>query len=415
MQLAFVRNIHPKVLTQIEYLISTSNDSTDPLVLSYGALASSSPPEIQHRVVQFLMERMDAKKGDNSMLVHFVHSLGNTESNLADKPLLQLVTHDNPSVKMAVAYALRYSVGSKEVQSALASALLQNQDPDFAEMVVRALIAGGQSQQLSKIEPIDDTLFQAVVIHTKNNTVLRAMVTYYVKLLGPKAPRKYMDVLSAVHKRDTTWNEQNSVYDLVDDLNTRSSDLTNYPSNRAYIWGKSLGVTDVKLDIAFGAFAGFGGSANPNYFKLFAKGIAQGYAFGYTKTAFEALISSVNAPGATSIKNRLYVSIVGKVLVDYSKEIPTCRFWSYPLYSSPDYTLLSFSTKVFIYVGFLDFTLSLNAKLGVVATLAACINKCVTAKGSIVPTVTVTAAASATASLVVSTSIQYIRLLCIII
>ena len=281
-------------------------------------------------------------------------------------------------------------------------------DPDFADMVVRAMIAGAQSQQLSKINPIDDSLFQAVVLHTKNNTVLRAMVTYYVKLLGPKVPRKFMDVLSGtVRKRDTTWNEKSSVYDLVEDLNTRNSDLANYLSNRAYIWGKSLGVTDIKLDIALGTFVGFGGSANPNVFKLFAKGIAQGYAFGYTKTAFEALISSVNAPGTTGIQNRFYVSIVGKVLVDYSKEIPMCKSLSYPLYSSPDYTLLSFSYKVFVFVGFLDFSISLNAKLGVEATLTACISKCLTATGSIVPTVTVTAAASASISLVVSKTIAH--------
>ena len=130
-QLAFVRNIHPEILTQVEYLIATSNDSTDPLVLSYGALASSSQPEVQHRIVQFLMERMDAKNGDHSTLVHFIHSLGNTESNLADMPLLQLITHSNPSVRMAVVYALRYSVESKEVQSALVLALRQNPDPDI--------------------------------------------------------------------------------------------------------------------------------------------------------------------------------------------------------------------------------------------------------------------------------------------
>ena len=107
--------------------------------------------------------------------------------------------------------------------------------------------------------------------------------------------------------------------------------------------GASRSVSSIGLNLAFDAFARFGGSANPLSYKLFARGIAQGYAFGYTKTAFEVLISSVNAPGVNSIQDRLYVSLVGKVLVDYSKEIPSCRSWSYPLYKSLTYVLLQFT------------------------------------------------------------------------
>ena len=398
-QLAFVQNVHPNVLSEIENIIKSGNDSTDPLILSYGALASSATPELQHRIVEFLKSQMD-QQDDHSKLIHLIHSLGNTESSTIDREIIQLLGHDNPSIRLAAVYALRYRVSSEDVQYALSLALRGNPDPDFVEMVLRALNAGAESQHLSEIEPIDDSLFEAVLQQARNNTDLLAKLSYYVKMLGPKAPYKWMvSLVDNHHKRDTNWNENNALYNLVSDLNTRTSDLSNYPTNKAYIWSKSLGVSSIGLNLAFGAFAGFGGSANPLSYKLFARGIAQGYAFGYTKTAFEALISSVNAPGVNSIQNRLYVSIVGKVLVDYSKEIPTCRSWSYPLYKSPTYDLLKFTYSIPIYVGTIDFGVTISANLGIAATLTACINNCIQAKGAIVPTITVTATGSATGTL----------------
>ena len=271
------------------------------------------------------------------------------------------------------------------------------------------MIAGVESKQYSEsgVVAVGDHFFKAITQCAKNNTELRAMVYYYVMLLGPKAPKEWMGVMrTALQKRGTTWNDKSdSLYDLVQDYNTRNSDVTNYPLNKAYIWSKSFGVPDVKLDIAFGAFAGFGGSANPTSYKLFAKGIARGYAYGYTATAFEALILSEYKPGASSISNKFYVSIVGIVLADYSKEIPTCKTWTYSRNGtslSKEYTLLSFTYSIFIYVGTLDFSMSLTAKLGVDASLTACINKCLTANAAVIPSVTVTATAGASVSIVVS-------------
>eukprot|EP00731_Ephydatia_muelleri_P031258 Em0022g772a len=401
-QLAFVRNVHPDILAQIENLIVSSNDTTDSLILSYGALAASSP-DLRQRIVQFLQERVDNAKGSASVLIHLIHSLGNTESSLADSTLLQLIAHDNSGVRLAAVYALRYSVESKDVQNEFLVGLRSHQDTDFVEMVARALIAGAESKQHSGTVPVGDALFEALLQHAKNDTELRAMVYYYVMLLGQKAPKEWKPMIrpAAIQKRDTTWNDNSDpLYNLVQDSNTRSSDITNYPVNRAYIWSKSLGVSDIRLDLAFGAFAGLGGSANPTSFKLFAKGIARGYAFGYTATAFEALITSENKPGANSIVNRLYVSIVGKVLVDYSKEIPTCEDWSYPLYQSPDYTLLNFKYSIFIYVGTLNFSIGLSTNLGVTASLTACINTCLSAKAALTPHITIKVTARASITLI---------------
>ncbi|KAL5489314.1 hypothetical protein EMCRGX_G018392 [Ephydatia muelleri] len=407
LELAFVRNVRPEIVAGIEKIIQTSNDTTDPLILSYGALAGGSSPEVRQRIVQFLQERVHEAKDDASVLIHLIHSLGNTKSSLADSTLFQFLGHNDSTIRLAAVYALRYSVESKDVQDVLLNGLCKHDDTGFAEMVLRAMIAGVESKQYSEsgVVAVGDDFFKAIMQCAKNNAELRAMVYYYVMLLGPKAPKEWMGVMrTALQKRGTTWNDKSdSLYDLVQDYNTRNSDVTNYPLNKAYIWSKSFGVPDVKLDIAFGAFGGFGGSANPTSYKLFAKGIARGYAYGHTATVFEALILSEYKPGTSSISNKFYVSIVGIVLADYSKEIPTCKTWTYSRNGtslSKEYTLLSFTYSIFIYVGTLDFSMSLTAKLGVDASLTACINKCLTANAAVIPSVTVTATAGASVSII---------------
>ena len=400
-QIAFMRNVKVNILSKLEGFITISSDVTDTLLLAYGALASKSSPEVQNRIVQFLEQKMDSS-GDHATLIHYIHSLGNTESSQANKKIVEFIKHVNPSVRMAAVYGLRYGVEKKEVQDALLYAVRQNKDAEFTEAVVRTLVAAAENKQLTSMEPIDGVFFEELLDQTRNNTVTRSILSNYVKLLGSKVPAKWNDLMNKmVQKRDAKWDKVNSVYDEVENINDRKSDLQNYPLNRGYLWGKSLGVSDLKLDVGLGAFMGYGGKANPTSFKLFTRGVAKGYAFGHTKTAFDAQMYSINAPGG-SIENRLYIAIAGKVLVDYSKEIPTCKNWEYPLYHSPSYTLLTASSKVYIYVAYLDFTFSLSAKLDIKATLTACINMCVQAKGTLVPSVTVTATADAARNFMVS-------------
>eukprot|EP00731_Ephydatia_muelleri_P006289 Em0003g537a len=336
-QLGLIANIHPDMLSHVETLITSSSDTTDALILSYGALASSLSPELQHRI---------------------------------------------------------------KVQSALRHALEANPSEALTEMVLRSIIAGAESN----LQPISDQLFETIVTAiNRNNTELKMLLAYYIHLLGSNVPNKWSFVLlSHLKKRGTTWNEKNQLYDLIQDVATRESDLNLYPSNKAYIWRKSFGISRVGLDTAFGAFAGFGGSTNPSSFKLFAKGVARAHAFKYSKTVFEALLLSEKKPGEDYISNNLYVNIAGKVLIDYQKQIPTCRSWTNPLYHSPTYTLFKVSTSVFIYVGLLSFEVSLTARLNIGAASSACIQKCVSAKGALLPSVTVEATGTATGSIVVS-------------
>eukprot|EP00731_Ephydatia_muelleri_P019826 Em0012g651a len=187
-QLAFVRNVRPEIVAEIENLIRSSNDTTDPLILTYGALAASSP-QLRERIVQFLQERVHDANDNTIVLIHLVHALGNTESSLVDTTLPPLVAHSNPEVRLAAVYSLRYSVESKEVQDALLDGIRNHQDTDFAVAVTRALAAGAEWKQQTGALPVGKNLFEAITHHARNHTELRAMVYYYVMLLGPNAPK----------------------------------------------------------------------------------------------------------------------------------------------------------------------------------------------------------------------------------
>ena len=411
-QLAFVANIHPDMLSHIENLITSSSDTTDALILSYGALASSLSPELQHRIVSFLVNCIN-QTTDPSMLVHYIHSLGNTQSQLANPMLLHLLAEQShPNVRLAAVYALRYSTGSVEVQNALRHALESDPSEELTEMVLRSLIAGAESNLL----PISDQFFGTIVTAVnRNNTELKMLLANYIHLLGSNAPNKWSAVLLGhLKKRDTTWNEKNQLYDLVKNEATHESDLDMYmyPINKAYTWGKSFGVSQVGLNSAFGAFAGFGGDTNPSSYKLCAKGIARAHAYGYSKVVFEALLMSEKKSEEDNINNKLYVSIVGKVLINYQRQIPTCKSWTYPLYHSPVYTLKRITKSVFVYAGLLKFEINLRAKININAALTTCIKSYISAKAVLVPSIAVEATADTTGSIAVSvfSNLLHIRL-----
>ena len=98
--LAFVEKVHPDTLSLIETLIASSDDPTDTLILSYGALASSLPPQQKDQVVHFLVNRIN-QTTDPSILVHYIHSLGNTQSQMTTEIFIDLLTHGNPIVQLA--------------------------------------------------------------------------------------------------------------------------------------------------------------------------------------------------------------------------------------------------------------------------------------------------------------------------
>ena len=401
-QLAFVPNIHPDMLSRIEDIIKSTNDPTDPLILSYGAVASSLSPQLQSRVVRFLHNRVD--KDDDDTSIHLIHAMGNMKSNLTDEHFIASLSHENPSIRLAAIYALRQRTDSPEIRHSLLRTLRSFPSREVTEMTLKALIAGAEGYH-SYPAVANDSLFEQLVTATEGDIEQRAMLAYYVRLLGPLSPKHWLPMVgSGRQRRGKVWNENKNEYNLVLDYETRNKDVSTYPSHKAYLWGKSLGNSKINMAASFGAFAGVaaGSAEAPGGFKLFAKGIVRGQAFGRSKTAFEALARSENEPGSGNIKNKLYLSIVGIVLLNLEKEIPACSPWGLPLFEGPDFPLIDFNFKLFIFVGMLKFRLTVTAILRLDLALTVCVKECITAKGRITPSVGFSAVAEAGAVILVS-------------
>ena len=402
-QVAFIRNPHSDSLADIERLVITSKESNDPLLLSYGALASQLSGDAKQQIVKFLLN-FHSIENNNTTLVHLIHALGNTESSEIGNFIINYLSHSDPNIQLAAVYALRYIMDST-IQSEFIHILeSKNSSCFFAEAVIRALIAEAEWKSSRKVQPISTKLFKALVNATSDNKILVQMLLHYTTLIE-EIPREWLAILKQnIHKRGTTiWNSADQIYNLVLSRSDRDYDMEAYPCNKAYLWAKSIGLKVLRLEGAFGSFAGFGCSTqHPTNYKLFARGLVRGYAFKFSKTAIEALLLSEKKPGSQMIENRVYFSIVGKVLADKCSDIPTCKTCNFPLYSSPDYTLLKISVPIFIYVGYLTFSLELKTRLGIDASLGACITDCVSVKGSLEPSAALIASAQTSATIIVS-------------
>ena len=88
--------------------------------------------------------------------------------------------------------------------------------------------------------------------------------------------------------------------------------------------------------------------------QIFAKALAQGHAFGRTATALE--VEFLRRRNYTSVYQKCYAKVIGKVLKDEAGYVPlACIKWTKPLFQSSWLTLFYFEASVFIYVGTLDF------------------------------------------------------------
>eukprot|EP00731_Ephydatia_muelleri_P006400 Em0003g648a len=397
-QLAFVPKVALDVLSLIEDMIKSSNTRSDPLVLTYGALASSLSPQLQSRALQFLCNCTD--RNDDDTHVHLIHAMGNMESNLTDEHLINSLSHDSPSVRLAAIYALRHRTEWPEVQRSLLRTLRSFPSKDVTDMILRTLIAGAESHRHSYPEAVNDAFLEQLLVATEDDFEQRAMLTHYARLLGPTSSNRWFSVIRK--KRGSVWNDNSKMeYNLVSNLENRNKDVINYPSNKAVLWGNKIGNSKINIAAAFGGFVGVGaGTADqPGGFKVLAKGVVQGQAFGHSATIFEAMAQSLNQPGSAEIKNTMYLKIARFVLLSIEKDIPACTPWALPLFETPDYPILDISPTIFIFVGFLKFHVSLTATLRLDLSLTVCVKDCISAIGQITPSIEVSATGGASASI----------------
>ena len=78
----------------------------------------------------------------------------------------------------------------------------------------------------------------------------------------------------------------------------RRNDVIDYPYHKAYIWGRTLGVDDMKLKVGAGAFAGISINSTNTSFKFYAKVVAKVCIFDIPLNVLD-METSINNVGKT--------------------------------------------------------------------------------------------------------------------
>lgn len=444
--IAFANTPHLKFIKMLERLIDVDVTSSDPLLLAYGSLASSasgtsSSDGTEEHIVTFLLHRLNeveklSPANNTWPLVHLIHSLGNTESKLVIDTLLKYLIHNDLDIQLAAIGALRVHTTEQTVQEAFSDVLQLATMEEQVEQISRTLIDGLEHMKLNRHrqhdtnEPSEDFLILLVsATMQSNNSQLHELVLHYLQQLDSNDARQLMDILRnfmAKHpefeegevyyiddevengtakarlRRGSDWDAANSIYNLVASYAQRRNDVSTYPKHKAYIWGKKFGLKKVYAQIAAGGFAGL--KSDGSGYKLFAKAIAQGHAFGKTATALHA--EFLRRRSGSSIYQKIYAKVVGKTLINEAGTLPLgCNSLTKNLLST-SIKIFRFKYSVFIYVGTLDFYIAMYAKLGLNLKVTFC-ETTVKACATLIPYATLRAEGGASATILVSCSATF--------
>ena len=417
MYIAFISNPHPEFVSRLEALIDKDTESSDPLLLAYGALASKASPQIQQKIVHFLKARLKNIRQENpTSLVHVLHSLGNSGSDLATELLLGYVNSTNPKVQLAAIYALRKHTNVLAVQETFTALVSHNDVKEEQVMtVVQTLISGLEHLNVNGKSPTANSqLIQTLVATAVKFSIpkLHHLVLQYLRDSKTAEAWKYAKLLGQVRtehkttanstfsrqKRGSDWTESSSLYDRIAPYSARVEDVNMYPRNYAYLWGQSFGNGDVNADVAAGAFAGLNSDATR--FKLFARAVAKVRAFKCSGPGMD--IQILYEKTGNELLTEVLASVSNNVLTNINRLVrDKCISDHWPIHSSR-HTLLSCSDKIFILVGFLRYSISLTAQIDIDGEANICITPPLSASALITPRVSVRGHGSGSASLLVS-------------
>ena len=422
MYIALISNPHPEFVSRLEELIDKDMESIDPLLLAYGALASKASLQMQQQIVSFLKARLRSIRQENPIgLVHLIHSLGNSGSDLTTELLLGYINSTNSKIQLAAIYALRKHTNAEVVQEKF-TALFRDKGVKEEQVmtIVQTLISGLEHLKVAGIKTTDNL----ELIHTLVTTAakfsspkLHSLVLQYLTHSKTSEARKYAKLFGQEvttqkttgnstftrQRRGTNWAESNSLYDRIAPYSARVEDINNYPNHFAYLWGQSFGNGDVDADVAAGAFAGVNGDGTR--YKLFARAVAKVHAFSCSGPGMD--IQMLYEKTGSELRTEVLAFISNNVLTNVDRLVTDrCVSDHWPIHSSR-HTLLSCSHKIFILVGFLRYSLSMTAQIDIEGEADVCITPPISASALLTPRVNVRGHGSASASLLVSYSNSY--------
>ena len=411
--IAFAASPQPQLISKLENRIGNDTDSTDPLLLAYGALVAKASPDLQQRMTLFLLSRLPQAESNTSSLIHHIFSLGNTKSNQVIISLTDHLQHPDHHVQLSSIYALRYVTSDSLVQKSLTTLLSQSQVSDeHLATVLRCLLFGIEHASNTHTQTpfnIDlATVLTSSVMKTKNEELQQAVIRY-LHLVNNEESMNLVQLMTAQQskqnsnstrfRRGSNWAENNGVYNLIASLSSRQEDVMHYPYHKAYIWGKKFGVSKGNIQIAAGGF--IGASLTGDY-KVFARATAAAHAFGRTKTAIDFLV--LREKNGRDVCTRVYGEIIGITLLNTNEKAQSilCSSFSNTLYETSKYTIFNFQFSVFIYVGYLTFRVGGYVSLNSVLNVDYCMDtSSVNAAAGLATTITLELRAEASATLIV--------------
>ena len=366
--IAFIRGAHPAILEELEQQKTKSNDYLDPLFLAYGALASETTTANEQRIVTFLLSQLQQAPTNTTILVHFIHALGNAGSNYALDTIVTNLNHSTLQVQLVSISAMRKLINNPLVEDLLLE-MLQAKPVSMEHVVeiAETLIAGFKYLDEKEVDYTPSLSLQMALVASTlqfGDVELAELVLSFVENFGDKSTNELVNVLKQEIadgkessfqtrvKRGTDWDKYNSYYDLVASHSSRVADVRNYPKHKAYIYGKQIGVSKANLKFGFGVFMGI----NPScpIFKAFGKVAAEANVLRWKWNIIhgEVLLEKNN----DRLTSKVYLKILSNVLINYKSvfNFKRCYRPKQTLYSSKRYSPGRVSYKIFVYVGTLS-------------------------------------------------------------
>ena len=368
--ITFIRGAHPALLEELEQQKTAADDYLDPLFLAYGALASETTAASEQRIVSFLLSRLQQAPTNTTILVHFIQALGNTGSNYALDTIVSYLNHSSLQVQLVSITAMRKLINDPFVEDLLL-ALLQATPVSMEHVVVIAetLIAGYKYLDEKDVDYTPSLSIQMALVAATlqlGDVELEEVVLSFVENFGNQSTNELVNVLqqaiadgkeSSIQtrgKRGTDWDKRNSYYSLVASHRRRVADVRNYPSHRAYIYGKKIGISKANLKVGAGVFMGINPSC-PN-FKAFGKVAAEANILKWSWNVIrgEVLLKKRD----DRLHSKVYLNIRSNVIVNYYRKFNFKKCYKYKppkTNQSKRYSLRRASYSIFVYVGTLSF------------------------------------------------------------
>ena len=398
-----------------QYIQDAMSDSEEviQLLLAFGALASNTQPDVEYKIATFLLglyETLITSTNDTSTLTSLLLSMGNTGSDHVIHVILSYVDSSTSDLQTAAIRALVKFTHLQQVMDSLAELLDKELPEETVGLITHTVVKGYRYSIDQDIDIAPENVYPLVrnlilAVMRFNNTDLSQIVAAYIDEVGGEQSSYLRHELLVRFKRSTSdWDSSSSSeYNLVASLSSRQQDVNTHPIHRAYLWGKTLGISEANLKAAAGVF--FGRSNDCNNMKGYAKAYAEANLLSRKSTLINIDILLQKTP--YSINGRLYAQIGGNTLVNENLNIDgtyQCSSYSTPL-TRNRYRLFQFTYSIFVYAGFVS--VGVHVDLGVTVSFDAqlCSSSSVynLASGSagLIPQISLYAGGSASVSLLV--------------